>query len=73
MSRGVDKIQQIVLAVVGVIDRRDRARLDSDTALALELHIIEYLSLHIANGYALSQFKNSVRERALAVVDMGYY
>ena len=71
MARRVDEVQYIGLAVVGAVIQTHGARLDGDAALALELHGVEDLILHLAlfNGVALLQ--QPVCQRGLAVVNVG--
>jgi hypothetical protein len=44
--------------------------LDGDTALTLQIHIVEHLSL--SNLYGFSVLKQSVCQSRLAVVNVGY-
>ena len=66
----VDQVEHIVLAVLGMVDERHGVRLDGDAALALELHVVEQLILHVAERHRLRLLQNAVRQRALAVVNM---
>jgi hypothetical protein len=50
---------------------RSSARLDRDAALALDVHRVEHLRLHLAVAQAAATLDQPVRERALAVVDVG--
>ncbi len=49
-DHGVDEVQDIGLPVPGLIREAHRLRLDGDAALALELHGVEHLLLHLARG-----------------------
>ncbi len=71
VPRRVDQVQNIRLAVIRVIREPDRMGLDRDAALPLEVHRVEDLRLHLARLQSARQLEESVRERALAVVDMG--
>ena len=73
VPRSVDKVERVGLPVGGAVVQPDGARLYRDAALALKLHIVEYLILHHAllNGVAL--LYQPVRERGLAVVDVRDY
>ena len=66
----VDQVKGVVLAVVGAVGQRDGMRLDRDAALALEVHVVEQLLLHVAQGDGLRLLENAVGKRALAVVNM---
>ena len=73
MAGGIDEVIDIVLAVLCRIIELNCARLDGDSALALEIHIIEDLRLHIARGDRSGLLKDTVGESGLAVVDMSNY
>jgi hypothetical protein len=47
-------------------------RLDGDTLLALEIHIIEHLRLHLALIQSVGSLQKTVGQGRLTVVDMGY-
>ena len=44
----VDHVELVALAVLSVVVERDALRLDGDAALALEVHGVEHLGLHLA-------------------------
>ena len=46
-------------------------RLDRDAALALEVHGVEDLGLHLAGLQRAGEFQEPVGQRGLAVVDVG--
>ena len=46
-------------------------RLDGDAALALEVHGVEDLRLHLARLERAGQLEEAVRQRRLAVIDVG--
>ena len=60
-----------VLPVVCTIIEPDGARLDGDAALALEIHGVEDLVLHLALFDRVAFFKQPVGQRGLAVVNVG--
>ena len=45
-------------------------RLDGDAALALQVHGIEHLRLHLARGQRPGQLQQAVGQRGFAVVDV---
>ena len=72
MAGGIDEVELVLLAVLlrGVI-QRDRMRLDGDAALALQIHGIEHLRLHLAVFEAAANLDEAVCQRRLAVVNVG--
>ena len=70
MSGCVNQIEKILVAVVGVVDNANGARLYSYSALAFKLHVVEKLSLHIARRNGVGLFQNTVGKSAFAVIDM---
>ena len=48
VPRRVDEVQLVALAVARVVAQRHALRLDGDAALALEVHGVEHLRLHLA-------------------------
>ena len=53
-----------------MVRQRHGLRLDRDTALALEIHRVEHLLLHLAGFKAAASLDQPVRERGLAVIDV---
>ena len=70
MTRGVDEVERVDLPVLRGVVEGDGAGLDGDAALALEVHIVEDLILHLARGDGVALFQQAVRQRGLAMVDM---
>jgi hypothetical protein len=66
MARRVDQVELVALP----IDAHG-LRLDRDPAFALELHRVEHLRAHLPPRDGLGQLEDPVRERRLAVVDVG--
>ena len=67
MSRRVDEVQDILLSVALILHLYGVA-LDGDTALALQIHVVEHLSLSHLYGFGV--FKQPVGKCRLAVVYM---
>ncbi len=67
----VDEIEDVVVAVLGVVIQPDGVRLDRDPALALEVHGIQDLRLHLPGLQRAGEFQEAIRQRRLAVVDVG--
>ena len=70
VARRIDQVQHVLLAVVGRIRQADRVRLDGDATLALEVHAVEHLRLHLARLERASHLEKTVSQRRLAVVDV---
>ena len=66
----IDQVQLIGLAVAGVEVHRDRVRLDGDALLALEVHVVEHLGLHLLGRKRVRDLEQPIGEGALAVVDV---
>ncbi len=71
MARRVDQVQHVILAVAGVVFEPHGLRLDRDAALALDVHRVEHLLLHLARFQPAGELDDAVGQRRLAVVDMG--
>ncbi len=71
MAGGVDQVELVFLAVLRLVEQGCGLRLDGDAALALQVHRIEYLRLHLAIGEAAAVMDDAIRQRRFAVVDMG--
>ena len=70
MAGSVDEVELVGLAVVRFVHHADGVGLDGDAALALEVHGVEHLRLHLACGERAGQLQQSVRKRGLAMIDM---
>ncbi len=70
VAGSVDQVQRVVGAVPGAIGQRDRARLDRDAALLLELHVVEHLLVHLTRRNGAAPLEQAVRQRRLAVIDV---
>ncbi len=71
VSGRIDQVQHIIFAVLRLVGKTDGLRLDGDAALALDVHRVEDLILHLARVQPAGQLDEAVGQRRLAVVDMG--
>jgi hypothetical protein len=71
VSGGVDQVQLVALAVLGVVIHRDRMGLDGDAALLFEIHPVEVLGLEVTVRNRAGVLEQSVGKRRLPVVDVG--
>ncbi len=69
-ARRVDEVELVVEPVRGPVVERDGLRLDRDAALALEVHRVEHLFLHLARLETAAGLDQAVGQRRLAVVDV---
>ena len=70
VSRGVDEVELVGLAVIGVIHHPHGVRLDRDAALALDVHGVQELGLHVPLLHRMGELEDAVRDGRLAVVDV---
>ena len=70
VTRRVDEIEFIDLAVLAAIVQAHGLRLDRNAALALKLHVVEHLRLHLALSQSARAFNEAVGKRRLAMVDV---
>ena len=73
MSRSVDEVELVVLAVVrGVVDA-DGLGLDGDTTLALQVHAVEHLLAHLPLLHGVRDLEDAIGQGRLPVVDVRDY
>ena len=70
VARRIDEVELIRLAIVGVIGNADGIGLDRNAALALDIHGVEQLRLHVALVDGMGELENAVTDRGLAMVDV---
>ena len=73
MARSVDKVEGIVLPVVGGVIQTHGAGLDGNAALLFKIHIVKDLILHYALLHRAAGLNKPVGKGGFAVVDMGDY
>ena len=70
VARRIDEVELIRLAVVGVIGHANGIGLDRNAALALDIHGVEQLRLHVALVNGMGELEDAVTDRGLAMVDV---
>ena len=70
VARRIDQVELIRLAVVGVIGHADGIGLNRNAALALDIHGVEQLRLHVALVDGMGKLEDAVTDRGLAMVDV---
>ena len=71
VARRVHQVELIELAVLGLVVEAHGLRLDGDAALALDVHRVEDLLLHVPVGDVAAQLDEPIREGRLSVVNVG--
>ena len=71
MAGGVDQVKDVLLPVLRAVDRAHRLRLDRNAALALQIHIVQDLVLHLAARQQAGLLDDAVGQRGFTVIDMG--
>ena len=71
VAGGVDEVELIPLAVIGVVVEAHRPGLDGDAPLLFQLHVIQNLGFHLPLGDGGGGLQKAVGQGALAVVDVG--
>ena len=66
----VDQVEDVGLPVLGGVVQPDGMRLDGDAALALEVHRVEHLGLHLAGLQRSGRLEKTIGQRRLAVIDV---
>ena len=70
MPGRIDQIKVVHLPTARLICQRSGLRLDGDTALALDIHRIENLRLHLPVRQPAAEVNDSVRKSRFTMVDM---
>jgi hypothetical protein len=67
---GVDKIENVFLSIIRLVDDANGLRLDGDTTFSFKIHVIKYLSLHLTVSESASHLYNTIGKCRFAVIDM---
>ena len=70
MTRRIDQVELVKLAIFRLIEHADGMRFDRDAALAFQIHGIQHLGLHLARAHGTGQLQQPVGERGFAMVDV---
>ena len=71
MPGRVNQIEVIDITIARLVLQSRGLCLDGDSPLALDIHRVENLLLHLAVGKTAAKMNNAVSERRLAMIDMG--
>jgi len=69
---GVHQVEDIGLAVGGLVGQAHGLRLDGDPALLLDVHVVQDLGAHLARGQAAGRLDQPIRERGFSVVNVSH-
>ena len=72
MAGRIDQVEYIFVSILGIIDNAYCLRLDGNTALPLQFHIVKHLCLHLPAGQQPCLLYDPVRQRRFPVIYMGY-
>ena len=70
VTRGIDKIQHVFLAVLSLVNAADRLILNGNATFPFQIHGIQDLVLHLPFGQSAGHLNEPVRQGRFAVVDM---
>jgi hypothetical protein len=71
VSRRIDEIQLVGQAILRLVRQAHRSRLDGDSALALQFHVVEKLVLLFTLGKRASKLDQAVSQRRFSMIDVG--
>ena len=70
MSRCVNQIKNIFFPILRLVYSSDCLRLNGDTSLPLDIHVIQYLLLHLSAGQQTCSLYNSICQSRFAMINM---
>ena len=71
VAGGVNKVQLVGLAVLGLVQHRDRVGLDGNAPFAFQVHGVQQLIGHVARGDGARAVQQPVGKRGLPVINVG--
>ena len=70
MPWSIDKVKLVGFTILSLVIQGDALGLDGDAALALDIHRIEHLMLHLARAKTTANLDKTICQRRLAVIDV---
>ena len=70
VARGINEVELVGVAVVGLVVELHRPGLDGDAALLFQVHVVQKLGLHLPLGHRPAQLDEPVGQGGLAVINM---
>ena len=71
MTRGINKVEDVGLAIGRGVFHAGGLELDGDAAFALQLHVVEKLRLHVASRNSAGVLQEPIGQGGFPVVDVG--
>ena len=71
VARGVDEVEDVVLAVLGPVRKADRLAFDGDAPLPLDIHAVQELVVELAVGNHAAELDKAVGQGGFSVINMG--
>ena len=71
VARGVDEVQVVGLAILGLVLQTDGPGLDGDAALLFQIHVVQQLGLHLALLHRAAGHNQPVGQGGFSVVNVG--
>ncbi len=68
MARGVNQVELVGVAILALVSQAHGRHLDGDAALALDIHHVERLILHVALRDGAGDLQDPVGQGGLAMV-----
>jgi len=73
MARRVDQVENVIIAIFGMIGQGNGIAFDSDAAFPLNIHIIKNLILKIPFIADTCELNQTVGKCGFPMINMGYY
>jgi len=71
VAGGVEEVELVSFAILGLESKGDGVGFDSDPFLALEIHGVEVLGLRLTLGDGLSFLHEAIGQGRFAMIDVG--
>ena len=70
MARGIDQIQVVDLAIIGLVLQRSGLCLDGYPTLFFDVHRVEHLRLHFSIAQSTAALNQSIGQCRFAMIDV---
>ena len=72
MARGVNQVQDVILAIIGLVFDPNRVCFDGDPTFAFDIHAVQNLVLHVPISNRARMLDKAIRKRGFPMVNMGH-